>query len=242
MSLPSPSSYLTSFTPGKNVFQMVLLGTRPVLKGSEVFNHYGELTTDRMLLDYSFTSLEANFVESITVEMPLTTTKFLELKRDVWDGSELDLDHFVSISHFMQFFRIVACENEKELVDTENASDFFRYPISYDRERQALERCSEVLNQQVPGETTLAYDMYILENDPTLSIRKRMALQYRITRKRLFSHFSQFCTRAIDNFLNCIAPSFDRAIAFKQQGEFRKMLYLIRLQRFSRSSMFPASF
>jgi len=214
--------------------QMTLLGTKTVQAGKEMYNHYGDLTNDKMILDYSFIS-EENFLDVVSVEMPLDAA-LLEDKRDVWDGSELELDHFTNMAHFMEFFRILSYDQDDIL---DKPWGFFQRPSSQEHELKAFQTCIQVIGSQVPGSTSLWEDLSLrdlIETDSSKE-RLRMALTYRIARKRIFVHYQEFCKEAIEVFIRC-TPRFNTLVV-KEWTPLGK--YNRKLQQLSRSKIFPSS-
>jgi hypothetical protein len=208
-----------------DVFEMRLLPSspRPVLEGAEVFNHYGDLTTDRTLLDYSFI-VDENYLEEVTIDIPLDTP-FIEDKRDLWDGSELDLDHFTKVSHLVQFCRIVTAS--ETVLRSETAFDEpFR---NVQREMNAFVDCAALLRSQLQGKSSLERDTAELKRED-LPETKRLAIRYKSARKRLVLHYADFLDRAAREFLTCLP--------YPRAAQRPLFWYLRRLQQMSRSTVF----
>ena len=124
-----------------------------------------------------------------------------EKKQRVWDNRDyVWLFWSMRPLGLMKFFRVVSADNE-ELPE-------WKAPSRWSWERKAANTCVGLIRDHVDSlPTKLDRDFELLKASRG---RKRLAILYRIARKRILLRTAEFCQHVMDNILSCIAPAIVR--------------------------------
>eukprot|EP00743_Colponemidia_sp_Colp-15_P005573 GILK01005994.1.p1 GENE.GILK01005994.1~~GILK01005994.1.p1 ORF type:complete len:372 (+),score=52.58 GILK01005994.1:21-1136(+) len=160
--------------------------------GQEALFSYGPRNTEFLLLEYGFSLPEnAHDAYVLTVDYTHLDQTVLERKREqLWMNNMDSHMEFLLRRHKLRqdviaFYRV--CQHE-----TMDVIDCWK-PLSVANEAAALEAFRRDLSSAVESfPTTLKQDESTLA-DPTISVRLRFALQYRIGLKRILSDHLRLC-------------------------------------------------
>jgi len=166
-----------------------------------VYDNYGHLGNDQLLLHYGFVIADYNLHDILPFEFTVDTENQKYSKLDILAKCGLKLENFLraeSISpKLLHAMRISTLDNnqleafysQRFLENADNSHVQFDWqPLSDENERNTLEILSTMISQllgQYP--TTIEEDEMILKSD-NISIFKRIAVVYRLQQKKILAN------------------------------------------------------
>lgn len=170
--------------------------------GSQIYQNYGGGEDNRHTLgEYGYVPFPNRLnTEFLYMDEAAPRNEWLGDKVDAteWEHGELSLDYLVSGANVQKFFRIAVAAPRADESELDLGLD-------WDRERQAMALCVQVMRDKLERRKTTIGQDYLLLRSPGHPTRMRLALMYRIDAKVVLHRHLYFCQHMHDNVLPCLA-------------------------------------
>ena len=190
-------------------YGIMLKATMPIDAGDQILTNYGRFSNAELLLNYGF-GIPENPHDFVTVRLRHFQMKdpLVQVKTDIAESLELKetyITHALPPESLLSFFRFYMCDDadvlDKLTLDKDEYPFALKFPqVDVDNEIWSLRLCSAEAKFQLQGfKTTAQSDTAQLTSPaaPKFSYRKKVAMAYRLERKRMITETLMFCDRAL---------------------------------------------